>query len=669
MNASEIPTLEQWFSQSLFLLQQGKTRLARQELANLVQTYPDCKEAWYQLGEIAQQLGELTLAIEYYCKVLELDASIQEVYNNLGVIATRQGQRELASGYFFKALEINPNFAPGHINLGHLFLSLAQSELAVHHFSQALQAESALAAPLFQQSLLLVQQGLWAEAKILLAAVAKLNQPIAVSALLKLAFCLQRDGANSEALACLAQAQERDADGAVALMDALYTPVVYSSEADLAQWRQRVHDKLSALESQAESLSFSRLQEIDWYPFYWAYQGHNDRPLMARLVNLLKPTLEALSLPESAPLPQRLPDAPLRIGWVSRYFHNHSVARCFLPVLQNFPAKTTHLLFQVPGSQSEILEGPFRERVSALVPLMPSLAQAQEQIRQQGLDVLIYADLGLDPFSWLLAAQRLAGLQYLLPGHPTTSGLSSMDGFISSSQLELPTASAHYSEPLVLLDHPLVNFPLPPVSEPLSREAAGLPEGHLYFCPVTLFKLHPSFDAALAGILGQDSQAQIICFQDQSEGITGLLKQRWQAALAPNYERMHVIPWVSAARFQQLLALADVVLDPFPFGFGTTAYLALAAEVPIISWPSEFLPGRSVQALYGQLGLEHGLADSLQDYIAQAVAFANDSTLSEAWRAQMQAGKGLLFNNSLGGQELAVFLQDAVARQRKAVSL
>ncbi|MGE3724738.1 MAG: tetratricopeptide repeat protein [Candidatus Sericytochromatia bacterium] len=668
MSSSTESPLEVQFHQALLALQAGQSGQAQALFGALVAQYPECKEAWYQLGELAQQSGELTQAIEYYSKVLERDPSIQEVYNNLGVIATRQSQGELASGYFFKALEINPQFAPAHINLGHLFASLNQAELASHHFAQALQSEPGLAKPLFQQAVMLITQGALTAAGVLLQGIVKQGGELTVSALLKWAFCLQRQGLDTQALDCLSQARRLDSDGAVALMDALYLPVVYTSEADLNQWRSRVEAQLAELEGQTE-LRFERLHEIDWYPFYLAYQGQNDKALLSRLAALITSAVKGSELPAAAEANASGPDTPLRIGWVSRFFHPHSVSRCFLPLLQSFSSKTTHILFRAPGSRPDLLEGPFSQRVAGVVALQPQLEQASQQIAQQNLDILLYTDLGLDPFTWLLASRRLAQLQYVLPGHPVTSGLNSLDGYISSGQLEIPEAQNHYSEPLVLLDHPLVNFPLLPQSQAFNRVDAGLPEGHLYFCPVTLFKLHPAFDAALALILARDPQAQLILFQDQSEGVAAVLKARWQAALGENFARLHLLPWVSESRFQDMLTLADVVLDPFPFGLGTTAYLALAAEVPIVSWPPAFLRGRSVQALYGQLGIQTGLADSLESYAEQAVAFASDPKLRTAWRAQLQLGKDLLFGNALGGQELVVFLRDALTHKRAGKTL
>lgn len=661
MDSPYSTTLETRFHQALTQLQQGLLESARHTLQALLDEYPDCKEAWYQLAEIHQQQGALEQAVVAYTRVLEIDPAIQEVYNNLGVIASRQGLREMAKGYFAKALEINPNFVPVHSNLGQLFAAEKQTDLAHHHFNQALQQAPDLAKPYFEQSVLWMQQGQFEWALPLWMALADQGEPWTISALLKQAFCLQRLGRDSEALACLEQAWELEPDGAIGVSRACYLPVVYRYAQEPAQWRQRLLTRLSELEAQAAQLSFRRLHEMDWYPFYLAYQGENDRDIMRRLARLIEPHIPV------PPAPILRNQGPVRIGWVSRYFHDHSVARCFLPLLMNFPKGCEHLIFRAPGSLHPLLEGPWQQRLAADIALDSHLALAQHQIHEQQLDILIFTDLGMDPFTWLLAQRRLAPLQYVLPGHPVTAGLDSVDGFISSFRLETAEAQSHYAEPLVLLDHPLVYFPHlspPPV---LDSAPANLPQGRLYACPVTLFKLHPQFDTVFSAILSQDPEAQILCFQDQHSGVSNHLRTRWQALCGAQAERIHLLPWLSAERFRQLLPLCAVILDPFPFGLGTTAYLALAAEVPIISWPGKFLRGRVVQALYQELGLTAWLADSLESYVQQALTLASDPEQRAQWKSKLQAGKALLFENSLGGQELAVFLQDALAQLRKKV--
>jgi predicted O-linked N-acetylglucosamine transferase (SPINDLY family) len=65
--------------------------------------------------------------------------------------------------------------------------------------------------------------------------------------------------------------------------------------------------------------------------------------------------------------------------------------------------------------------------------------------------VLLYADIGMEPFSYTLAFSRLAPVQCVAWGHPVTTGLPEIDHFLSSDLMEPPGAEAHYTERLVRL--------------------------------------------------------------------------------------------------------------------------------------------------------------------------------------------------------------------------
>src|SRR4029079_4976610 len=140
------------------------------------------------------------------------------------------------------------------------------------------------------------------------------------------------------------------------------------------------------------------------------------------------------------------------------------------------------------------------------VVLSRDLPLAPQAILQNSVDVLIYTDIGMDPTTYSLAFARLAPVQCTTWGHPETTGLDTIDYFISSDLMEVPAADSHYSERLVRL--PSLTFyyyrsELP--AQLMGRDAFGLdPNATLYACPQSIYKFHPEFDAAIAGILRGD---------------------------------------------------------------------------------------------------------------------------------------------------------------------
>ena len=85
-------------------------------------------------------------------------------------------------------------------------------------------------------------------------------------------------------------------------------------------------------------------------------------------------------------------------------------------------------------------------------------------------------------------------------GHPETSGISTIDYFLSSALTEGKGANSFYSERLICLDSVYLNLiPSKPPASDLTRTHLGLSENkNLYCCPQTLFKIHPDFDEVLA---------------------------------------------------------------------------------------------------------------------------------------------------------------------------
>ncbi|MGV3523456.1 MAG: hypothetical protein ACO1RX_04490 [Candidatus Sericytochromatia bacterium] len=341
---------------------------------------------------------------------------------------------------------------------------------------------------------------------------------------------------------------------------------------------------------------------------------------------------------------------PWRIGCISRYWFSHSVMRCFEQVLKALaqPPCELHALLAGPpvhDATTAALQAVCRSWTPLRGPLTAQLAQ----IAALDLDLLLYTDTGLDPQTWLLSHYRLAPRQLLLPGQPLTSGVSTLDGFLSDRVSEGPGAQAHYSERLLLLPEPPTDYPRPAWpsmgSSADSTPLPGLPADHLYLCPGQLFKLHPEMDTLLAGILAADPRAQILLLQQQPPALYRDLWARWQQSLGDDLTRVHLLPRQPAADFARLLQQVAVVLETRPFGSGNTVMAALAVGTPVVTWPGETLCGRYAQAFLQQLGVTDTVVTRAEDYIRCAVELATDPQRRAQLSQRLLAGAGGLFDN------------------------
>ena len=83
-------------------------------------------------------------------------------------------------------------------------------------------------------------------------------------------------------------------------------------------------------------------------------------------------------------------------------------------------------------SEEDHMTKKFQAAADDFVQLSPSRDEAIEQLLSAELDVLVYPELGMDEWMMTLAFQRMAPIQCMFWGHPVTTGLDSIDYFISS---------------------------------------------------------------------------------------------------------------------------------------------------------------------------------------------------------------------------------------------
>src|SRR5438552_1508100 len=142
-----------------------------------------------------------------------------------------------------------------------------------------------------------------------------------------------------------------------------------------------------------------------------------------------------------------------------------------------------------------------------------ALQTLAQRVLAEELDVLVYPELGMNAASFTLASLRLAPVQVAGWGHPTTTGLPTIDWFLSSAGMEPEDGAAHYTERLVTLPGLGTRYGQPAGAAQVSREAHGFAAtDHLYLVPQSLFKIHPDNDAIFARIVERDPAARLVMF-------------------------------------------------------------------------------------------------------------------------------------------------------------
>jgi predicted O-linked N-acetylglucosamine transferase (SPINDLY family) len=299
-----------------------------------------------------------------------------------------------------------------------------------------------------------------------------------------------------------------------------------------------------------------------------------------------------------------------------------------------------------------------------------SLIQSAERIKAAQLDVLLIYEVGSDAMNYFLPLFNLAPIQCTTFGLPVTSGLPTMDYFISSKQIECANiVQDHYRESVFQLDwDPIYFYPQThQMSDFQSREHYGFRSSdHLMLCPQNLFKFHPDFDEAILRILIEDSKAHILTLASLWETWQAKFRKRIENhPLAKQYpqalQRFHSLPRQNHHGYLNLMHISDVMLDTFHYTGGTTSFEGFMMDLPIVTLPFESTRSRQTLGNFHTMGLTHGVTHSLDQYVKTAIQMTNNPTYNEHVRHEIQTRKSILFENPRVITEMSRFLEYAVS--------
>lgn len=382
--------------------------------------------------------------------------------------------------------------------------------------------------------------------------------------------------------------------------------------------------------------------------FFLGYQAANDRALQEALAAYYLAATPSLAF-TAAHIGKRQ-GGKIRVGIVSNYFSHHTVEYLTYGLISGLDRTRFELvLFRTPNASQD--SGTPRFLAAApCIDLPSNLDAARAAIAAAELDVLHFPEIGMDHMAYFLAFARLATLQTVAWGHPITTGLRTIDMFISVADMEPPDAAAHYTENLVAL-RGLTFAANPPPEVEANRSDAGLKSHPAYVCGQSLYKVHPDFDATIAQILREDRKGHVY-FVSLGGHADTLFKARLTARLGGDMDRVHVLPRTTKSGFLQLSKAADVVLDVPQWSGGKTSLETLAMGTPIVHMPGDFMRGRHTLAFYRRLGLNAPVVSSTKDYVTTAVRIAHDRDFRGAVSGQIKEAQSTLFEDRASIREI-----------------
>ena len=357
----------------------------------------------------------------------------------------------------------------------------------------------------------------------------------------------------------------------------------------------------------------------------------------------------------------------LRVGYVSQDLRTHSIRHFLSPVVPHHD-KTKIESFAYasvgkPDAGTAALRPLFENWRDVAALDDDALAAA---IRADGIDVLI--DLAGHTAATRLKvfARRAAPVQATWLGYGGTTGVPAMDFYLGDAQMLPPGADAALTEKPWRLPRTCFAYD-PPADMPDPGPLPAKMTGYVTFASFSrLVRLNDGVVAAWAAILNAVPKSRLflnaLAFVDA--GAVARMQARFAAhgiageRLELRYTRPQPKTW-GAYR------TVDIALDPFAHNGGVTSFEALWMGAPLVTLRDRPPLGRYGDCLTHALGLGDWCTDTVEAYIARAVAAASDLDAL----ADMRAGLRTRMRASAlcDGRTLAAAMDAAFLEMRAAI--
>lgn len=635
-----------WLELARCRLALGQARSAVDAVNQGLALAPDSAVAVALMFEAAEAAGDRDAADRWFAAHARADARRIDLRLALGNEAFDRGEGLRASWHFRSVAALAPKRAEAHLNLAAAHMLANDAEAAAAAIASGLGFLPADPRLHQRRCELDELRGRPAEERIAHARAWLAIAPGSADARLLLAY---------------ARLAAADFEGARAdldvLLDAARSPwpafwvrqhyprqPVFPDETAMAQYRAEVRSLVGRLDTDLAaraidpSLAARMLAACPNY--HLAYLNDVDQSLPRAYGDTLRRLALASGLTDAAGSPRKQHER-LRVLVFTAHTHQHSVSRVWRDLLLGLPRDEFELVVANPAVRDDDSTARWKSRADTWLDGAKPIAAWRDALVAMAPDVIVYPDIGMEPVSQALASLRLAPVQVATWGHPASSGLPTIDWFLSSDLAEPGDAPAHYNETLVRLPGLATSYrffdpgPRPPA--PPRQHAVRL------LCLQNAFKLMPVQDAAFRAILEAVPDAELWFVANTRGPALAAFEQRLRrnlgAALA---DRVTVRPALAYPEYCALLESADLVLDSWGWSGGLTSLDALCLGVPVLTWPGALMRGRQTLAMLRAIGIPELVADDGDDYCRRAIAFARDPAARAALKPRLDAARTLI---------------------------
>ncbi len=429
------------------------------------------------------------------------------------------------------------------------------------------------------------------------------------------------------------------------------------------EYKQLLSDLVN---NQTESKSLIDILAIGHFFLYMEDNPHENRLIRNRLAALCQKMIWKEYSKEINIYQQRfntprpaLSQRPLRIGYVSECFISHSVGYLAWWLLkyhnrQEFDIHLYSLRENIYDPQQQAYQNEFGDHFHQLCP---PIVTVTDKIHQDEIDILVDLDSITAYSNCAILALKPAPIQVSWLGYDAT-GFPTVDYFIADNYVLPASAQDYYTEKIWRLPQNYIGIDGFTVGTPtISRESLDIPnDGIIYFSSQTGLKRNPDNIRLQMQIIKQvpNSYFLLKSFRSNHEDLQNFIAPLAEAE-GLDLECFRFLPSApTEMEHRANLAIADIVLDTYPYNGATTTLETLWMGVPIVTRVGEQFAARNSYTMMMNAGITQGIAWSDEEYVEWGVKLGKDEKLRQeiVWKLRKSRQTSPLWNGKKFAREM-----------------
>jgi predicted O-linked N-acetylglucosamine transferase (SPINDLY family) len=353
----------------------------------------------------------------------------------------------------------------------------------------------------------------------------------------------------------------------------------------------------------------------------------------------------------------------IRIGYLSVSLRQHSIGWLARSLFQHHDREKFEIFGYFPESapKEDILQKWYISRMDKVFkddgnefgfnPLLIA-----DEIQRDQIDILVDLESITSGICTNLLSRKLAPIQVTWLGWDA-SGLPAIDYFIADPYVLPENAQDYYSEKIWRLPETFIavdGFNCSLAS--INRDDLGIPsDAIVYLSAQKCFKRHPDTVLAQLQIISMVPNSYFLIKGLADEGT--IQSTFWELAQQVDVDYTRLIflqDTKTEAEHRANMAIADIVLDTYPYNGATTTMETLWMGIPMVTQVGEQFSARNSYTMMINAGITEGIAWNVAEYIEWGVRFGTDEDLRKevSWKLRQSRKTSPLWDGRKFAREM-----------------